>query len=49
MKHKIYSRFVLSLPPNIQKKKKKRGRGGGGGTGSQFLEGVAGKEEVDFF
>ena len=47
MKHKIYSRFVLSLPPNIQKKKKKkRGRGL---TGSQFLEGVAGKEEVDFF
>ena len=46
MKHKIYSRFVLSLPPNIQKKKKK---GGGGLTGSQFLEGVAGKEEVDFF
>ena len=46
MKHKIYSRFVLSLPPNIQKKKKKRG---GGLTGSQFLEGVAGKEEVDFF
>ena len=47
MKHKIYSRFVLSLPPNIQKKKKKKG--GGGLTGSQFLEGVAGKEEVDFF
>ena len=46
MKHKIYSRFVLSLPPNIQKKKKKKG---GGLTGSQFLEGVAGKEEVDFF
>ena len=45
MKHKIYSRFVLSLPPNIQKKKKR----GGGLTGSQFLEGVAGKEEVDFF
>ena len=48
MKHKIYSRFVLSLPPNIQKKKKKKKRGGGL-TGSQFLEGVAGKEEVDFF
>ena len=48
MKHKIYSRFVLSLPPNIQKKKKKKGEGGGL-TGSQFLEGVAGKEEVDFF
>ena len=47
MKHKIYSRFVLSLPPNIQKKKKKKR--GGGLTGSQFLEGVAGKEEVDFF
>ena len=46
MKHKIYSRFVLSLPQNIKKKKKKKG---GGLTGSQFLEGVAGKEEVDFF
>ena len=33
---------VLNLQPNFQK-------GGGGLTGSQFLEGVAGKEEGDFF